>query len=95
MPMTNSPQRRHVLYEGRVQGVGFRWTCQHISKRFSVTGYVKNLPNGSVELVVEGEADEMSRFLGQIAEQMGGNIHFADVREETSTSEFDGFGVSY
>ncbi len=93
--MVQTEQRRHVLYEGRVQGVGFRWTCQHVSKNFDVTGFVKNISDGTVELVVEGEGDELGRFLGQIAERMGGNIHFADITEQPPTGEFDAFRVTY
>lgn len=57
-----------VFYEGHVQGVGFRFTVRHIAKGFDVTGWVRNLPNGAVELQVKGEEDEVRAFLDQVAQ---------------------------
>jgi len=57
-----------VLYEGRVQGVGFRWAVRQIAKGFDVIGWVTNLPDGRVELQVEGEENEMRDFLKAIDE---------------------------
>jgi acylphosphatase len=57
-----------VFYEGRVQGVGFRFTVRHIAKGFDVTGWVRNLPDGRVELQVTGEEDEVRAFLDQVTQ---------------------------
>ena len=57
-----------VFYEGHVQGVGFRFTVRHIAKGFELTGWVRNLPDGRVELQVTGEEDEVRAFLDQIAQ---------------------------
>jgi len=57
-----------VYFSGRVQGVGFRFTCRQIAKGFSVTGYVKNLDDGRVEMMVEGERAEIEEFLKAIGE---------------------------
>jgi acylphosphatase len=57
-----------VFYEGYVQGVGFRWSVRHIATGFDVTGWVRNLPDGRVELQVSGEEDEMRAFLDAIAQ---------------------------
>ena len=57
-----------VLYEGHVQGVGFRFTVRHIAKGFDVTGWVRNLPDGRVELQVTGEHDEVRAFLEDVAQ---------------------------
>jgi acylphosphatase len=56
-----------VFYEGYVQGVGFRWTVRHIASGFDVTGWVRNLPDGRVELQVTGEEAEVRAFLDAIA----------------------------
>jgi acylphosphatase len=55
-----------VFYEGNVQGVGFRWTVRHIAKGFEVTGSVRNLPDGRVEMQVNGEENEVRAFLEAI-----------------------------
>ena len=59
---------QHVFYEGHVQGVGFRYTVRQLAKGFDVTGWVRNLPDGRVELLAGGEPDEVSAFLAAIAE---------------------------
>jgi acylphosphatase len=57
-----------VSYEGHVQGVGFRYTVRHIAKGFDVTGWVRNLPDGRVELQVTGEDHEVRAFLDQVTQ---------------------------
>lgn len=68
-----------VFYEGHVQGVGFRFTVRHIAKGFDVTGWVRNLPDGRVELQVTGEEDEVRAFLDQVAQ---GELHSL-IRKQT------------
>jgi acylphosphatase len=60
---------KKVIFEGRVQGVGFRYTVKDLSRGFEVCGWVKNLPDGSVELQVMGESDEVESFIKEIAEE--------------------------
>jgi len=55
-----------VIIEGRVQGVGFRYTVKDLARGFDVSGTVKNLADGSVELLVMGEADEVDDFINEI-----------------------------
>lgn len=57
-----------VFYEGRVQGVGFRWTVRHIAKGFDVKGWVRNLIDGRVEMQITGSEDEVRAFLEAIAQ---------------------------
>jgi acylphosphatase len=68
-----------VLYEGRVQGVGFRFTVRHIAKGFDVTGWVRNLPDRRVELQVTGDEAEVRSFLDQVAQ---GELHSL-IRKQT------------
>ena len=60
---------KRVTFEGRVQGVGFRYTVKDLSRGFEVCGWVRNLPDGSVELQVMGEPDEVESFIKEIAEE--------------------------
>lgn len=57
---------KRVIFEGRVQGVGFRYTVKDLARGFEVRGWVKNLPEGSVELQVMGEAEEVEAFIREI-----------------------------
>lgn len=60
---------RKVIFEGRVQGVGFRYTTKEIATGFDVCGWVKNLPDGTVELQVQGEDEEVEDYLKEILEE--------------------------
>lgn len=54
--------RMHIFYSGKVQGVGFRYTTKNVALGFEVTGEVRNLPDGRVELLAEGVRDELEAF---------------------------------
>jgi acylphosphatase len=87
--------RRHVCYSGTVQGVGFRYTARTCAHDAGVTGFVRNLSDGRVELVVEGDADDVAGFLAAIAREMGEYIRDTQVLDEEPTGEFRGFGVAF
>lgn len=72
-------QQHEIFYAGRVQGVGFRYTVRSLAGQFDVTGFVRNLPNGQVHLVVEGKAEEIANFLQTIRTEM--SYYIADVKE--------------
>jgi acylphosphatase len=74
---------KRVLFAGHVQGVGFRYTTHSLAQRFDVTGYVKNLPDGRVELVAEGAAAEVERFIGAVARQLAEHILTREESDET------------
>jgi acylphosphatase len=82
-----SRQRMTVFYSGRVQGVGFRYTVKSLTPGFEVTGTVRNLPDGRVELVAEGEREELDAFRQAVRESgLARNIQ----REEELWSEAGG-----
>ena len=87
--------RRHVWFSGRVQGVGFRYTTQRVASRFAVAGWVRNLPDGRVEMVAEGEPAELDRFVTAVGEAMGRNIRGSDERDEPADGGFDNFTIKY
>ncbi len=71
---------RQVYYEGRVQGVGFRYTVKTLAHGFDVTGTVCNLADGRVELRVGGDKEEVESFLAAIRESvLAGHIQKEDV----------------
>lgn len=60
----------HVYYSGSVQGVGFRYTARHLAEALGLAGWVKNLPDGRVELLAEGEESLLKEFLASIRAEM-------------------------
>jgi len=87
--------RQKVYFSGRVQGVGFRYTVERVARRFEVTGFVRNLPDGRVELVAEGLPAELARFAAAIAEAMAGHLDRAETSQPPATGEFTGFSIRY
>jgi acylphosphatase len=91
----SSPQRRKVLYEGMVQGVGFRYTARRIASRYAVTGYVRNLADGRVELVAEGMPRDVEGLLEAIGDQMGEYIRHFHVTVSPATGQFHQFDIRF
>ena len=93
--MSDQEQQREIHYAGRVQGVGFRYTVRSLAARCDVTGFVRNLPDGRVHLVVEGGAGEIEDFLQAIKAEM--NTYIGDVQETTrpATGRFPAFEIRH
>jgi acylphosphatase len=85
--------RLTVLFGGDVQGVGFRYTAVSIARGFKVTGYVRNLPDGRVELVAEGEPAEVRAFVAAVDREMAGYIRETKVDEGPATKAYTEFGI--
>jgi acylphosphatase len=89
-------ERRRVYFSGRVQGVGFRYTCQALAYRFDVAGFVRNLADGRVELVAEGEAVELDRFIDAIELEMSSYIrHTTSETEPPGSPRVAGFSIRH
>ena len=89
------PQRRTYLFSGHVQGVGFRYTAQVIAGNHPVTGYVRNLPDGRVELVMEGDSAEIEKLVDRLKDQMEGHISRVTQNESPATGEFPDFSIRH
>jgi len=86
-------EQRIIFFEGDVQGVGFRYTATHLANGFMVTGYVRNLPDGRVEMLVEGDADEITAFVKEVASRFTEYIREQSIFRHEFTGKFDGFTV--
>ena len=87
--------RKHVYYSGNVQGVGFRFTTVRIAANYDINGYVKNMYDGRVEVVVEGEESEVDEFLQDLAESMSRNITAVQIQDEPYEGRLNGFDISF
>lgn len=87
--------RRDVIYTGRVQGVGFRWTTNRIAKNYDVRGFVENREDGSVYMVAEGSEKDVEEFMIAIAENMGKNIKETRINQGRVGGDLTDFQVHY
>ena len=86
--------RMMVLYSGRVQGVGFRYTARSVAAGFEVCGTVRNLPDGRVELLAEGERAELHAFREAIRnEGLAAHIRDEMVTWSVAQGGFHGFEI--
>lgn len=88
-------KKTKVIYRGRVQGVGFRMTTSRVARSFEVTGWVKNMPDGSVELEVEGTATEIKRFRQQLEETMAHHLREIGAEDFPYTGDNLDFSIRY
>jgi acylphosphatase len=95
-PAQNISRRRmNVLYSGRVQGVGFRYTAKTVATGFEIAGTIRNLPDGRVELVAEGSRAELEAFRAAIPDAgLAGFIRDEQVTWADAKNEFRGFEIA-
>jgi acylphosphatase len=84
-----------VIYSGSVQNVGFRYTSRSLAKDLGLTGWVRNVPDGSVEIVAEGEEKALNELLLKIKQEM----NYTSFKEQASwmdaTNEFEQFQIKF
>ncbi|TVQ54776.1 MAG: acylphosphatase [Phycisphaerales bacterium] len=90
-----SQSRYDIRFTGRVQGVGFRMTAQRVARDYTVAGWVRNEPDGSVRCVTEGETSELDRFVEAVQHAMAGNIQDTQIQRSTATGEFTEFSIRH
>ena len=95
MKAVKPTHRVHVFYGGRVQGVGFRYTAEAIAHRLGLTGWVKNLPDGRVEIVCEGPKEKIDTLLSEVQQGLARHIQKTDCVWEAPTNEYEDFRVEF
>jgi len=89
-------EKEHFFISGIVQGVGFRWYVQRIAKSLNLTGWVKNLPDGRVEVLVEGEKGEIESFVKKLKEgYLGRNIKEIQRFKEKGEKSYNDFSIVF
>jgi acylphosphatase len=88
-------ERREIWYRGQVQGVGFRYTVAHLARRYPVSGFVRNAPDGRVQLVCEGAVEEIDQFVAAIAARMQPFIRETQEDRRPASTQYHGFEIRH
>ena len=86
---------RHITFIGRVQGVGFRFTARRAANRRQLTGYVRNMPNGSVEMLAQGRPEDVNDCIQDIKEYFLGYIRDTSIREIPPDTNYTDFQITF
>jgi acylphosphatase len=88
-------QQREAYYSGTVQGVGFRYTVRTLARNYAVSGFVRNMPDGSVHLVAEGTEEEIDGFFQSIQAELGRYIAQTQETIHPAGGKFRGFEIRF
>jgi len=86
---------KHIVFKGRVQGVGFRFTVMNIANRYGLTGYVRNVPDGTVELLVQGPAENIEQCIKDIQESFQDYIKQTRIEQAPTNPQYTDFRITF
>ncbi len=86
---------RHVIFVGRVQGVGFRYTAHRIAHRHQLAGFVRNLPDGTVEMLAQGLAQDIDDCIQDIKEYFGDYLRETRIQEIPTDPKYKDFRIAF
>ena len=86
---------KHIVFTGRVQGVGFRFTAFHIANRCQLSGWVRNCTNGDVEMVVQGRPDNIDDCIGDIQKSFAEYIRETKIEEVPPDPKYEDFKITF
>jgi acylphosphatase len=86
---------KHIIFSGQVQGVGFRFTAFNMANRHQLTGFVRNLPDGTVEMLIQGTSGAIDDYIRDIKEYFSGYIRETKIKEIPSNSQYKDFEITF
>ena len=86
---------KHIIFTGRVQGVGFRYATHRAAARYALTGFVRNLPDGTVEAVMQGTAADIQACLDDLRDFFGGGIREINTVDQPVNPQYHDFRITY
>ena len=93
-----SPERKglHLLIDGRVQGVGYRWFARNAGRELGLTGKVRNLPDGRVEVHAAGDPDKLAELIGRLREgPPAARVQTIAEEELATVPDWDSFDIDH
>ena len=85
----------HLIFQGTVQGVGFRWTTRHFAHQYGLKGFVRNLPDGNVEVSVQGNREIIEKFIQDLKNEFQGYILEVEIDWREDVGEFADFRIRF
>ena len=86
---------KQIIFKGRVQGVGFRYTTHRAASRYDLTGYVRNLPDGSVEALLQGTGAGIQGCLDDLKDTFGGYLRDINTTDQPVNPRYHDFRITY
>lgn len=86
---------KHIIFKGRVQGVGFRFTALSMASRYQLTGYVRNAPDGTVEMVAQGPANAIDDCIKNIQLSLGDYVRETKTEEVPPDPQYKDFKITF
>ncbi|MGD0552605.1 MAG: acylphosphatase [Sedimentisphaerales bacterium] len=86
---------KHIVFSGRIQGVGFRFTALNIANRCGLTGYVRNMPDGDVEMLAQGPAEMIDNCVRDLQDSFVGTISHIDIEDVTPDPKLTDFRITF
>ena len=86
---------KHIIFVGNVQGVGFRFTAHRIAHRHKLTGFVRNLFDGTVEMLAQGPAEDIDACIREIEQSFTGYVRETRIEETAPNPQYDDFLITF
>ena len=86
---------KHIIFTGRVQGVGFRFTAHRVANHHQLTGFVRNLPNGSVEMLAQGQLEVIDDCIRDIEEEFAGYVRETKIDDVPPDPRHTDFKITF
>lgn len=86
---------KKIIFKGNVQGVGFRFTANRYAQRHQLAGYVKNLPDGTVEMVAQGPENAIEACIDDLKDYFGAQIRDTDIENLSPQSQYQDFKITF
>jgi acylphosphatase len=88
-------EAKNIIFKGRVQGVGFRFTAMNIANRCQLAGFVRNIPNGSVEMTIQGHPFDIKDCIRDIKETYEASISDVEIKDITPDGSLTDFKIAF